>query len=224
MFCDTTKVKLHYEVSGSGAPLIMLHGSGEDISIFDRAVPLLEKHFTVYRIDSRCHGQSTMNVPLHYELIADDVYGFIVLNRIEKPIVYGFSDGGIATLMLAYTHPDAVRAIAASGANTNPKGLKPLYRFGYRKLAVFSPDPKARMIATEPNITAADLARITVPALIMAGEKDMIKEEDTRLIASSIPRSKLMILPGEDHGSYIVGSEKIARLLIVAFDSDDAII
>ena len=113
MFCDTTKVKLHNEVSGSGAPLIMLHGSGEDISIFDRAVPLLEKHFTVYRIDSRCHGQSTMNVPLHYELIADDVYGFIVLNRIEKPIVYGFSDGGIAALMLAYTHPDAVRAIAA---------------------------------------------------------------------------------------------------------------
>ena len=176
MFCDTTKVKLHYEVSGSGAPLIMLHGSGEDISIFDRAVPLLEKHFTVYRIDSRCHGQSTMNVPLHYELIADDVYGFIVLNRIEKPIVYGFSDGGIAALMLAYTHPDAVRAIAASGANTNPKGLKPLYRFGYRKLAVFSPDPKARMIATEPNITAADLARIMKYCIMDSEKKDAFLE------------------------------------------------
>ena len=43
MFCETGKVRLHYEVSGKGVPLIMLHGSGEDISIFDKALPLLEK-------------------------------------------------------------------------------------------------------------------------------------------------------------------------------------
>ena len=72
MFCDTGKVRLHYEVSGEGHPLIMLHGNGEDISIFEKALPLLEKHFRVYRIDSRCHGESTDKVPLHYDLIADD--------------------------------------------------------------------------------------------------------------------------------------------------------
>ena len=224
MFCDTGKVKLHYEVSGEGAPLIMLHGSGEDITIFEEALPLLEKHFTVYRIDSRCHGESTMNVPLHYELIADDIYGFIILSRIDSPVVYGFSDGGIAALMLAYAHPDAVRAIAVSGANTSPRGLKPLYRLGYSKLACFSPDPKIRMIATEPHIKKEDLGKITVPALIIAGEKDMIKEEDTRFIASSIKNSKLMILPGENHSSYIIGSEKIAHILIDNFAGDCSLI
>lgn len=217
MFCDTGKVRLHYEVSGEGHPLIMLHGNGEDISIFGKALPLLEKHFRVYRIDSRCHGESTDKVPLHYDLLADDIYGFIILNRLEKPFVYGFSDGGIAALMLAYTHPEAVGAIAVSGANTNPKALKFLYRFGYGKLARLYPDPKVRMMVSEPNITKEDLGRITVPALITAGERDMIKEEDTRLIASSIPNSELMILKGESHSSYIADSDKIAHILIDFF-------
>lgn len=217
MFCDTGKVRLHYEVSGEGHPLIMLHGNGEDISIFGKALPLLEKHFRVYRIDSRCHGESTDKAPLHYDLIADDIYGFIILNRLERPFVYGFSDGGIAALMLAYTHPETVGAIAVSGANTNPKALKFLYRFGYGKLARLYPDPKVRMMVSEPNITKEDLGRITVPALITAGERDMIKEEDTRLIASSIPNSELMILKGESHSSYIEDSDKIAHILIDFF-------
>ena len=224
MFLENGKVRLHYEVSGSGTPLIMLHGSGEDISIFEKALPLLEKHFTVYRIDTRCHGESGKKVPLHYNLIADDVYRFIILLELDKPIVYGFSDGGIAALMLGYMFPDSVRAIAASGANTNPKALKFLTRFGYAKLAIFTYDKKARMIATEPQIRKEDLEKIKVPTLITAGEKDVVKEEDTKFIASSIHSSRLLILPGESHSSYIDGSEKIARILIDNFTGENSLI
>ncbi len=224
MFLENGKVRLHYEVSGSGEPLIMLHGSGEDISIFEMALPLLEEHFTVYRIDSRCHGESTRKAPLHYELIADDVYRFIVLLELDKPIVYGFSDGGIAALMLAFTHPDSIRAIAVSGANTNPKALKFLYRIGYSKLSIFTYDAKSRMIATEPHITKEQLGKIKVPSLIMAGEKDMIKKEDTEFIASSIPTSRLLLLPGESHSSYIVGTDKIAHILIENLTGDNSLI
>ena len=224
MFLENGQVRLHYEVSGSGKPLIMLHGSGEDISIFEKALPILEKHFTVYRIDTRCHGESGKKVPLHYNLIADDVYRFIVLLGLDKPIVYGFSDGGIAALMLAYMFPNSVGAIAASGANTNPKTLKFLTRFGYMKLAIFTYDKKARMIATEPQIRKEDLERIKVPTLITAGEKDVVKEEDTKFIASSIHSSRLLILPGESHSSYIDGSEKIARILIDNFAGENSLI
>ena len=44
--------------------------------------------------------------------------------------------------------------------------------------------------------------------------KDIIRKRDTRCIASSIPGAKLLILPGEDHGSYIHHSEKIARIIL----------
>ena len=53
---NTGSVTLHYEQSGSGRPLILLHGNGESSAIFDAAIPLLAERFTVYAIDSRGHG------------------------------------------------------------------------------------------------------------------------------------------------------------------------
>lgn len=46
-------IKLHYEKTGSGAPLILLHGNGESHEIFDEAIPLLAPHFTVYAVTAR---------------------------------------------------------------------------------------------------------------------------------------------------------------------------
>ena len=38
---------------------------------------------------------------------------------------------------------------------------------------------------------------MTAPTLVIAGEKDMILEKHTRLIAAALPNSKLVILPGD---------------------------
>ena len=46
MYITVNNVRLYYEVTGSGAPLVMVHGNGETHEIFDRAVPLLAEHFT----------------------------------------------------------------------------------------------------------------------------------------------------------------------------------
>lgn len=42
-----------------------------------------------------------------------------------------------------------------------------------------------------------ELAHITCPTLVVAGNRDMIKERHTRLIAASIPGARLAILPGD---------------------------
>ena len=52
-------VILYYEKQGSGPPLVLLHGNGEDGRIFDRTAEVLAPHYTVYTIDSRCHGKSS---------------------------------------------------------------------------------------------------------------------------------------------------------------------
>ena len=69
-------VILYYEKQGSGPPLVLLHGNGEDGRIFDRTAEVLAPHYTVYTIDSRCHGQSSRDVPLSYDLMAADVLAF----------------------------------------------------------------------------------------------------------------------------------------------------
>ena len=53
MILETSEVKLYYEKCGNGQPLIMLHGSGEDCTIFNKAISVLKNHFTVYAIDTR---------------------------------------------------------------------------------------------------------------------------------------------------------------------------
>ena len=60
----------------------------------------------------------------------------------------------------------------------------------------------------------AELRHITAKTLVLAGSGDLIREKETRRIAAAIPGAQLRILDGEDHGSYIVHSEKIADLIL----------
>ena len=46
-----------------------------------------------------------------------------------------------------------------------------------------------------------------------AGSGDLILPEETRRIAAGIPGAKLQIVQGEDHGSYIVHSTRIAAII-----------
>ena len=66
MFIHVNGVRLFYEKQGTGKPLILLHGNEEDHRIFDEAIELLKKHYTVYAVDSRGHGQSDKVLEYHY--------------------------------------------------------------------------------------------------------------------------------------------------------------
>ena len=56
MVIGVNGIQLYYTKTGQGRPLIMVHGNGEDHTIFDEAVGVLKEHFTCYCIDSRGHG------------------------------------------------------------------------------------------------------------------------------------------------------------------------
>lgn len=214
MFLDTGKIKLYYKKTGIGRPLIMLHGNGEDHKIFDKAVQILKNHYTVYAIDSRDHGKSGKVNELHYEDMANDIYDFITILDIEKPIVYGFSDGGIIALILAVRHQDVLSKIIVSGVNATPNGLKAIHILTYKISYFFHKNSKVKMMLTEPNITDHMLKSIKIPAVITAGSNDMIKQSHMKHIAECIPNSTFTVFKNELHGSYIVNSTKIAEFIL----------
>lgn len=214
MFLDTGKIKLYYEKTGTGTPIIMLHGNGEDHKIFNKTVQILKNHYTVYAIDSRDHGKSGKVTELHYEDMADDVYDFITLLNLEKPIVYGFSDGGILALILAVKHQDILSKIIVSGVNAAPNGLKTIHILTYKVSYLFHKNPKVKMMLTEPNISDNMLKSIKIPAVITAGSNDMIKQRHMQHIADCIPNSTFTVFKNELHGSYIVNSTKIAEFIL----------
>ncbi len=216
MIQQTSKINLYYEKTGTGVPLIMLHGNGEDHTIFNKATAVLKKHFTVYAIDTRGHGKSSPVDELHYEDMANDVYEFICKLNLEKPIVYGFSDGGIVALILAIKHPEAISRIVASGVNTQPNGLNTINLLIYKITYFFTRAKRIKLMLTEPNITDTQLNNIKIPVSVTGGSKDMIKQSHLKHIADNIPNGTLTIFNGEFHGSYVVNSTKIADFIIEA--------
>lgn len=206
--------EIFYEKAGSGPPLILLHGNGENGKIFDKALPLLSERYTVYTPDTRGHGRSAAVTEYHYDDMVEDLRCFIETLGLSRPACYGFSDGGIICLLAASAYPELLGPIVVSGANLNPSGLKNGWGVLFGAIYRLSRDPKMKMLFSEPDITEEMLGRITVPVSVLAGSRDLIKEEQTRAIASGIKKSRLRILPHQGHASYIVHKSRIGELII----------
>ena len=116
-------VKLYYRVSGHGPAVILVHGNGEDHSIFDETAALLSCDYTVYALDSRGHGKSSVVETLGYQNMADDVASFIRKLDIRKPVFCGFSDGAIIGMLVAEQNPGLLSKLILCGGNAYPQGI-----------------------------------------------------------------------------------------------------
>ena len=213
MEIQVNKVKLYYEEYGSGQPIILLHGNQETHEIFDKLINKLKDNYKVYAIDSRCHGKSENPKEISYNLMCDDIVDFIKVLNIEKPILYGFSDGGIIGLLIAIKETNLLSNLIISGANITPDVFTFFDNLITKIFYFFTRSKYIKMMLDEPNITLEDLHKITIPVHVLAGEKDVIKYEHTKLIADNISNSTIEIIKGEKHGSYIIHSNKIYELI-----------
>ncbi len=214
MILQTSKVKLYYEKYGEGQPLILLHGNGEDHKIFEKSIVLLKTYFTVYALDSRGHGESSPVDELHYEDMADDAYEFICKLQIEKPIIYGFSDGGIIALLVGIKYSDVPSVLIGSGVNAKPYAVKLKCLIPTILSYVRERNKYCKLLLTEPNITKAMLRKIKAKVYLTAGSNDLIYQGHMRRIAKNIKKCTYTVFQGEDHGSYIVDSEKIGEYIV----------
>ena len=200
----------HYYIEkGTGFPLILLHGNGEDCGYFVHQMEPFAKHFRVIAIDTRGHGQTPRGeASFSIRQFAEDLLDFMNLHQIEKAHILGFSDGGNIAMVFALMHPERVEKLILNGANLNASGVKRKVQIpieiGYRIAKIFATkSPAARknaemlgLMVNDPNVKAEELSCIQNPTLVIAGEKDMIKDSHTRLIAKSIPGAMLSIIPG----------------------------
>lgn len=205
-----TDIQLHYIEQGVGQPFIMLHGNGESCDYFKHQVPCFSKRYRVIAIDTRGHGLSPRGErPFTIQQFAEDLQGFMDEQGIAKAVLLGFSDGGNIALEFALKHPDRVEKLILNGANLFPSGVKARYQWpielGYRLAKLFAKkSEQARkntemlgLMVNEPHIAPEELSKLTMPVLVVAGNKDMIKESHTRLIFESLPNAKLEIVEGD---------------------------
>ena len=147
--------------------------------------------------------------PFTIKQFAEDLHNFMDEKGIDKAILLGFSDGGNIALTFALKYPERIDKLVLNGANLFPSGVKPLYQwpieFGYRIAKLFAKKSEQAkhnaellgLMVNEPHIEPSELARLTMPVLVIAGTKDMIKEFHTKLIYKSLPNAQLNIIEGD---------------------------
>ena len=208
-------VTLHYAVAGVGRPIVLVHGNGEDHDLFDVQIgQLAAAGFQVYAPDSRGHGANEPLKEYHYADMAEDIFQFIQAMKLEKPALYGHSDGGIIALLLELKHPGTLSVMAISGTNLSPDGIIPSFIDEFTKFNEKNPDPLITLMLTEPDIDPNALENITIPVLVTVGDDDLILRSQTDQIVSHLPDATLVVVEGADHGSYIAGSTIMGELLI----------
>ena len=201
---------LYYKEKGKGKPLILLHGNGEDSSYFESQMDYFSQTRRVIAVDTRGHGRSPRGpAPFTIRQFAEDLREFVEEMGIERADLLGVSDGGNIAIIFALRYPERVDRLILNGANLWSRGVKPSVQIpiilGYSAASFFghfSGKARAnaellRLMVKDPNIEQEELRNIQSPTLVIAGERDMIREEHTRLIAAEIPGAELRIIPGD---------------------------
>ncbi|MEQ6899044.1 alpha/beta hydrolase [Microbacterium sp. KR10-403] len=219
--------QVYAEVAGAGEPVLLLHGGFGSIEAVRTLFEALAQTHRVHAYERPGHGR-TPDVPGEYDYRrdVDDARAFLDEQEVDAAHLVGYSDGGVIALLLALAHPDRVLSVTAIGANldatafadTVPDGIPILpppepraddpdrERQWYARL---SPDGPAhadivlaklqRLWAKGPEIAPADLEAITAPTLVVSADRDTIRVDHSLLIAASIPRAQLCIVPGATH-------------------------
>jgi pimeloyl-ACP methyl ester carboxylesterase len=195
-YAEVNGMKMYYEVSGEGDPLVVLHGSAMNIPTMGEIIPKLAGTHKVYALELQGHGRTTdIDRPITYPNLADDVAAFMDAVGLEKADVFGYSMGAITGLQLTIRHPEKVdRLIFVSGAY-DFEGWQPAFKEfipqmtvetftgvpllveQYRKL---SSNPggfvelaeKLIQLEKEPMAWEADVKAMKTPVLIITGDAD----------------------------------------------------
>jgi pimeloyl-ACP methyl ester carboxylesterase len=193
---EVNGMRMYFEVSGTGNPLIVLHGAYMNIPSMGSIIPKLAETHKVYAVEFQGHGRTTdIDRPITYPNLADDVAAFMEAVGLTKADVFGYSMGAAAALQLAIRHPDKVNKLVAASVAYDVSGWQPEFRAfipqmtvdmflnmpfaqEYRKLA---PNPEGfpelvkKLIALEhePMAWESEVKELKMPVLIITGDADV---------------------------------------------------
>src|SRR5438094_4198831 len=114
---EVNGVKLWYDVTGEGEPVVQIHGAGFGHFNFAPATPELSKHFKVVDYDLRGYGQSDRPVqPYDMEVWADDLAGLMDALELPEAHVHGTSMGGMIAIVFAAKYPEPTTSVGINCA------------------------------------------------------------------------------------------------------------
>ena len=256
-------VKLYYEETGAGTPIVFVHEFAGDYRTWEPQVRHFSRRYRCIAYNAR--GYPPSDVPPDFERYSqqrarDDILSMLDGLGIERAHVVGNSMGGFAALHFGMeyskralslvvagcgygAHPDQYkqfqeqsRALAKTMLEEGMPKLAATYGHGPARLQLQAKDPRgfAEFVryfsehsalgsantmlgyqARRPSLydLTAEMARISAPLLIVAGDEDDATLEPGLLMKRTIPTAALAVLPNSGHMTNLEDAAGFNRLL-----------
>lgn len=245
-YVELDGVRTYHEITGTGQPLVLLHGGMCTIDTFAELASQLAPSYRVHRPERRGHGRTPdVPGPITYQNMAVDTVAYIEHLGVGPVHLAGWSDGAVIGLLVALTRPDLVRSLTFIGAPLTEDGLPAAMRplperipidalppFLREMYGAVSPDgPEHFDVVWDklspawtafPIVDVAELEHLQPPTLVVAADRDMVTVEHAASVSRTIPNARLAIVPG-DHSAPIVKPAVFGRLMLdflAELDSD----
>ncbi len=237
-------VEIARHTSGSGPPLVLVHGTSGDHSSFRLVRPLLAERFTVIAIDRRGRGGSGDEKEYSIEREFEDVAA--VVDSIGGPVdLLGHSFGATVALgaaplaqsvrrLVLYEPAPGIEALSAaelawleqaSPAEILEYVMKEFAGFDDGRLAWFRASPmwarRVSFVHTVPRELRAEqecelgVASIGVPALLLLGsESPEWAQRGTSVVSAALADCQVAVLPGQGHAATLTAPHLVAREVI----------
>lgn len=219
-------LKMYYEIHGSGAPIVLIHGGGSNLqTTFGRVINEFAKTHKVIAVEMQAHGHTAdIDRPLSFQQDADDIAELLTQLNIYKADIFGFSNGASTTLQFAIRHPEMTNKIIVAStfykregapgwfwdmmSNPSFEEMPQPYKDAFLEI---NPDTDAlyRMYERDvarmqsfTDIPDGEMRSIKAPAFIITGDRDVTTPEHACEMHRLISNSRLAIIPG-GHGDYI---------------------
>jgi pimeloyl-ACP methyl ester carboxylesterase len=238
-YAEINGLKYYYEISGKGEPLLVLHGGLGSINMFGMALPALAGNRQIIAVDLHGHGRTQLGKrDISYADQGADMAALVKSLGHTQVDVMGYSFGGGVAFQFAVQNPAMVRRLVMVAAPIAQDGFFPEMlpqqaQVGaamlpmmkdtpmYTSYVAVAPDPdefpklldQMGALMRKPYDWSADVAKLTMPVMLVYGDSDMIRPEhivkfyqllggglkDAGWQREHMSKNRLAILPGVTH-------------------------
>jgi pimeloyl-ACP methyl ester carboxylesterase len=198
-------VSIGYRVAGDpgGQPVVLLHGLGDSGQDWTPVLDGLAAAFRVFVLDLRGHGDSDRPGDYSFELMRDDVLGFLDAVPLERAALVGHSMGAVVAVLVAQAAPDRVTHLVLEDATVPRPG--DLYRPPLAVPDEPTPFDFAVVNAIRAQLTHPDPAwwdateAVKTPTLIVDGASSGDRQAFLAASTARMPDARLVTIAAGHH-------------------------